>query len=155
LGSLFSFAVDAFPAASLKQPTTSGVTLVRSFCGLGLHRGAHGYCIQNGSSVIYARPVYPSPDVITPLLLFSPLGFLIGIGLWAFSGYAFYCAIFSTATDHRSENVLIHSVVIPGLKFRDTTACIWWSYDLPPRFIGSEWRQHSSASCANQTNPAR
>jgi hypothetical protein len=67
LGSVFSFAAEAFPAASLKQPTTSDVTLVRSFCGMGFHRGVHGYCIRNGSSVVYARPMHPSAEVVTRL----------------------------------------------------------------------------------------
>ena len=67
LGWVFSFAAYALPAAPLKQATAPDVTLVRGICGLGFHHSPHGYCIRNDASTVYARPMYPTPDLVTPL----------------------------------------------------------------------------------------
>jgi hypothetical protein len=64
--SLFSFSVEASPILVPAPKPTSGVTLVRGFCGLGFHRGPYGYCIRNGTVAVPPVVVTPAPVVVAP-----------------------------------------------------------------------------------------
>ena len=63
-GSIFSFNVHAFPVSSPREHLAAlDVTPVRGFCGLGFHRGPHGYCLRNATPHLYPPPVYAPPEV--------------------------------------------------------------------------------------------
>ncbi len=67
-GSTFSFNVHAFPVSSPREHVSApDVTPVRGFCGLGFHRGPHGYCVRNATPHVYPPPVLAPPEVGTPL----------------------------------------------------------------------------------------
>ena len=86
LVSLFSSNVQAltvsFPRAQIGTPH---ITLVRDWCGWGLHRGPYGHCIRNGT--VYVPPVVVAPAapvvvvpavpvVVSPLV--CPYGYYLG-----------------------------------------------------------------------------